>query len=136
MEDAPVFTDSRMVTETITDVETDHNDGTVTVATHEAALAAPMVTAIVGAFQAPTLQGYALDHAADPTCPYPHLADEMDRCPVIASYLKRDGEEHASAMKQTERAQDARDRQAAHLREVTTMRRNRRDEIARNQGRR
>jgi hypothetical protein len=136
MEEPPVFNDARTITTTIEAVETDHNDGSIDQAVHAVSLSTPMILAIEGAFQTLPMRQAAQEHAGDPCCPYPHTADDLTRCVVLASYLKRDVEEHEGALKAAARAQDAKDREAQHQRDLLADRRKRRDEIARGQPRR
>lgn len=136
MEETPVFNDARTITTAVETVETDHNDGSIDQAVHDVSLSTSMVQAINGAFQTVEARTRALEHAADPSCPYPHTADDLTRCPVLAGYLKRDAEEHEGAVKMAARVQDAKDREAEHQRDLLALRRQRRDEIARGQPRR
>jgi len=64
-------------------------------------VAIEMVSELNGRIQDAAIRGWALEHLADESCPYPHgLTDDghasMDRCPVLASYRRRD-EDHRLA---------------------------------------
>lgn len=128
--------DARTVTETISTVETDHNDGSIDVATHDVTLAMPMIHAIEGQFQTADMKRAAQGHAGDAGCPYPHTADDVTRCPVLASYQRRDTEIHEGEIKALDRAKDAAERERVHQQAILADRRQRRDEINRGQFRR
>jgi hypothetical protein len=81
-------------------VKSDHEE-TVRIAEHQVSLTSAMVKAINAAFSDQGYRRFSIEHASEATCPYPHLADALDACPVLASYLRVD----TAMREQAERAE-------------------------------
>lgn len=58
--------------------------------------------ALAGAIGTEPIRKAAFEHQSDTTCPYPHAGD-LGACPVIASYLARDGRILATLAAEAER---------------------------------
>lgn len=126
--------DARVISEAVETVETDHGDGSIAVLVPTVTVAVSMMQAIEGAFFTSGSKQAAQDHAADPSCPYPHDAADLTRCPVLASYQKRDAEAYEGEQRVAERTRQALAAQQRAQAELQENRRRARAEIARRQG--
>lgn len=82
-------TDARTITTKAVKLDSDHATKGDKVETVTVSLASDMVS-VLNALSDAEIRSAAIEHAADHTCPYPHVAIGPDACPTLASYINDD----------------------------------------------